>query len=49
MEWSSAELYDNKLKAADMVVSHLLCHLNGVQETENTKSALVFVDTAGIN
>lgn len=49
MEWCSAELYENKLKAADMVAGHLLCHLDGVQETENTTSALVFVDTSSNN
>ena len=47
MEWPSGELYENKLKAAEMVKDHLLCHLEGVQDTENTQNALVFVDTAG--
>ena len=47
MEWPSKELYESKLVAADMVAGHLLCHLEGVCDTENTRSPLVFVDTAG--
>ena len=48
MEWPSRELYDNKLTASSRVAEHRLCDLDGVEETENTTSPIIFADTAGL-
>jgi len=48
MEWPSRELYDNKLTASNTVADHRLCDLDGVIETENTTSPIIFADTAGL-
>ncbi|XP_071796119.1 DNA-binding protein SMUBP-2-like [Asterias amurensis] len=47
MQWSSNELYESKLTAADSVSSHLLSDLPGVEETEDTSVPLVLIDTTG--
>ena len=47
MQWSSDELYDSKLIAADSVSSHLLSDLPGVEATEDTSVPLVLIDTTG--
>jgi len=49
MRWPSAELYDNKLIAADSVAKHLLCDLPDVIKTIDTMAPVVFVDTAGFS
>ncbi|KAF1804809.1 P-loop containing nucleoside triphosphate hydrolase protein [Mucor lusitanicus] len=46
MEFSSKELYDNKLVADKSVASHLLVDLPSVQESENTDVPLVMIDTS---
>ena len=47
MSFPSAELYESKLVAADAVRHRLLKDLAGVEETDDTKEALVFWDTQG--
>ena len=47
MRWPSSQLYENKLIAADCVAGHLLCDIEGVENTTDTSQPLVFVDTAG--
>ncbi len=47
MEWPSRELYDGQLEAHATVAEHLLCELEGVTETDETRSALWMIDTAG--
>jgi ATP-dependent RNA/DNA helicase IGHMBP2 len=49
MQWSSNELYDGKLVAADSVKRHRLCDLPGVKSSRETITPFVFVDTAGCN
>ncbi|EPB87178.1 hypothetical protein HMPREF1544_06003 [Mucor circinelloides 1006PhL] len=46
MEFSSKELYDNKLVADKSVASHLLVDLPNVEESENTDVPLVMIDTS---
>ncbi|CAO3620166.1 unnamed protein product [Mucor fragilis] len=46
MEFSSKELYDNKLVADKSVASHLLVDLPSVEESENTDVPLVMIDTS---
>jgi predicted DNA helicase len=47
MAFSSAEFYDNGLRADDSVASHRLCDLPGMKTEALTKSPLQFTDTAG--
>ncbi len=47
MDFSSNEFYDGTLVADDMVASHLLCDLPGVEKNEFTSTPLHFIDTAG--
>ncbi|XP_066999150.2 DNA-binding protein SMUBP-2 [Anabrus simplex] len=47
MTWVSQEMYDKKLEADSSVEDHLLRDLPGVEETEETSSVLLFVNTAG--
>ncbi|MGC4002335.1 MAG: AAA domain-containing protein [Pirellulales bacterium] len=47
MEFSSLEFYDADLIADSSVAAHLASDLTGVIESENTKSPLEFIDTAG--
>ncbi|XP_059298562.1 uncharacterized protein LOC132051489 [Lycium ferocissimum] len=47
MNWSSGELYDNKIEAHSSVSSHMLYHLEDVKKSPSTESALLLVDTAG--
>ncbi|XP_047332604.1 DNA-binding protein SMUBP-2 [Impatiens glandulifera] len=47
MNWSSKELYDNKIEAHPSVASHMLYDLEGVKKSSSTESTLVLVDTAG--
>lgn len=46
-EFPSKTLYGGKLTAAPSVADRRLCELPGVEETENTSQAVVFVDTQG--
>ncbi|GAN10114.1 DNA helicase protein [Mucor ambiguus] len=46
MEFSSRELYENKLVADKSVASHLLIDLPSVEESENTDVPLVMIDTS---
>lgn len=47
MGFSAAEFYEGTLQAATAVSHHLLADLPGVGETELTKTAVWFIDTAG--
>ncbi|XP_004345662.1 immunoglobulin mu binding protein 2 [Capsaspora owczarzaki ATCC 30864] len=47
MQWSSNEMYGGKLTSAPSVQAHLLCELPRVKKTEETESALFFIDTTG--
>jgi len=47
MEWSSDLLYESKLVSDPNVSSHLLSHISGVQNNENTDIPLLFIDTFG--
>lgn len=47
MNWANAAMYDSKLTADGSVAGHLLKDLPGVQDRELTRTALVFIDTAG--
>lgn len=49
MAFSSAEFYENRLRADDSVAQHLLSDLPGVQRNELTETAVTFIDTAGAN
>ncbi|KAG0170817.1 hypothetical protein DFQ28_001640 [Apophysomyces sp. BC1034] len=46
MEFSSQELYENKLVADESVAGHLLCDLVDVNATEDTEVPLVMIDTS---
>ncbi|KAI7894415.1 P-loop containing nucleoside triphosphate hydrolase protein [Mucor mucedo] len=46
MEFSSKELYDNKLVADKSVAEHVLADLPGVTSSENTDVPLVMMDTS---
>ncbi|KAI8973348.1 P-loop containing nucleoside triphosphate hydrolase protein [Mycotypha africana] len=46
MEFSSRELYENKLVAHDSVAEHVLADLPDVQSTENTDIPVVMIDTS---
>ncbi|KAF7722103.1 hypothetical protein EC973_003683 [Apophysomyces ossiformis] len=46
MEFSSKELYENKLTADESVAAHLLCGLPEVTATEDTEVPLVMIDTS---
>ncbi|KAH3900110.1 ATP-dependent 5'-3' DNA helicase HCS1 SCDLUD_003077 [Saccharomycodes ludwigii] len=47
MEFSSKEMYENKLLAADSVANRLLSDLPGVDVDENTEIPLIWYDTQG--
>lgn len=47
MNWSSGELYENKIEAHSSVASHLLYHLEDVKISPSTEKALLLIDTAG--
>ena len=47
--WSSQEMYNNKLKSDESVKKRLLRDLPKVKENDDTKAALLFIDTAGCN
>ncbi|XP_059153320.1 DNA-binding protein SMUBP-2-like [Physella acuta] len=47
MAWASSQLYDGKLKAHNSVASHLLSDLDSVSASEETRSPLLLIDTAG--
>nr|XP_016441854.1 PREDICTED: DNA-binding protein SMUBP-2-like isoform X1 [Nicotiana tabacum] len=47
MNWSSGELYDNKIEAHSSVASHMLYHLEDVKKTPSTESTLLLIDIAG--
>ncbi|CEG64601.1 hypothetical protein RMATCC62417_01544 [Rhizopus microsporus] len=46
MEFSSKELYENKLVADESVAEHVLADLPEVEHTENTESPIVMIDTS---
>lgn len=46
MEFSSKELYGNRLVADQSVADHLLAHLPDVQGTEDTEVPVVMIDTS---
>lgn len=46
MEFSSQELYENKLVAASSVANHVLADLPNVDSSENTDAPLVMIDTS---
>ncbi|KAI8970962.1 P-loop containing nucleoside triphosphate hydrolase protein [Pilobolus umbonatus] len=46
MEFSSKELYDNKLIAHDSVAHHLLSDLSNVTHSDNTDTPIVLIDTS---
>jgi DNA polymerase alpha-associated DNA helicase A len=46
-EFPSKTLYGGKLVAAPSVAGRRLSHIDGVEDTENTSQAVVFVDTQG--
>lgn len=47
MNWSSEELYDNKITAHSSVASHMLFDLENVAKSSSTEATLLLVDTAG--
>ncbi|KAL1192442.1 Regulator of nonsense transcripts 1 [Cardamine amara subsp. amara] len=47
MNWSSEELYDNKIRAHPSVASHMLFELENVTKSSSTEATLLLVDTAG--
>ncbi|XP_016565072.1 DNA-binding protein SMUBP-2 isoform X7 [Capsicum annuum] len=47
MNWSSGELYENKIEAHSSVASHMLYHLEDVKKSPSTENALLLIDTAG--
>lgn len=48
-DWSSHQFYQGQLQPAAAVQHHRLCDLEGVETTDETEAALLFVDTAGAN
>uniref|UniRef100_T1J301 PH and SEC7 domain-containing protein 4 n=1 Tax=Strigamia maritima TaxID=126957 RepID=T1J301_STRMM len=49
MQWSSKNLYEDKLTAHSSVRTHLLKDLPEVNENEDTSTPILFIDTAGCN
>jgi ATP-dependent RNA/DNA helicase IGHMBP2 len=47
MNWSSNEFYKGELRAGEGIGEHLLCDLEGVQETDETMTPLFMIDTSG--
>ncbi|XP_055802390.1 uncharacterized protein LOC129871491 isoform X2 [Solanum dulcamara] len=47
MNWSSRELYENKIEAHSSVASHMLYQLEDVKKSPSTEKALLLIDTAG--
>ncbi|KAJ8761742.1 hypothetical protein K2173_004551 [Erythroxylum novogranatense] len=47
MNWSSKELYDNKVKAHPNVATHMLFDLEGVKRSSATEATLLLIDTNG--
>ncbi|KAG0596165.1 hypothetical protein M758_UG230200 [Ceratodon purpureus] len=47
MQWSSHELYNDKIQAHSSVAGHSLCDLDGVKQTSATEPTLILVDTDG--
>ncbi|RUP51923.1 AAA domain-containing protein [Jimgerdemannia flammicorona] len=47
MSFPSTELYESRLIADPSVAGRLLCHMDGVEETDDTSAPVVFVDTIG--
>lgn len=45
--WASAALYDGRLKTHPSCQSHRLCDMAGVRDTEETRTPLWLIDTAG--
>ncbi|XP_044399628.1 DNA-binding protein SMUBP-2 isoform X3 [Triticum aestivum] len=47
MNWSSKELYNNKIKAHSSVAGHMLYDLEGVNKSSSTEPTIILVDTTG--
>ncbi|KNC98786.1 uncharacterized protein SPPG_05763 [Spizellomyces punctatus DAOM BR117] len=47
MQWSSSAMYSNLLQSHPSVRTRVLSDLSHVESTEDTRSPLVFIDTAG--
>ncbi|KAF7146268.1 hypothetical protein RHSIM_Rhsim04G0100100 [Rhododendron simsii] len=47
MNWSSKELYNDKVKAYPSVAAHMLHDLEGVTKTSSTEPTLILIDIAG--
>ncbi|GJX00525.1 DNA-binding protein SMUBP-2 [Tanacetum coccineum] len=47
MDWSSKELYNNKVKAHASVAGHALYELEDVQKSSSAEPTLLLIDTAG--
>ncbi|XP_058208607.1 uncharacterized protein LOC131321719 isoform X2 [Rhododendron vialii] len=47
MNWSSKELYNDKVKAYPSVAAHMLPDLEGVTKTSSTEPTLILIDIAG--
>lgn len=47
MQWSSRELYNDKIEAHSSVSGHSLCDLEGVKQTSATEPTLILIDTDG--
>ncbi|KAL5538142.1 hypothetical protein UlMin_022594 [Ulmus minor] len=47
MNWSSKELYNNKIKAHSSVAAHMLYDFEDVKKTSSTEPTLLLIDTAG--
>jgi len=47
MQWSSHELYNDKIEAHSSVEGHSLCDLEGVKQTSATEPTLILIDIDG--
>ncbi|MQM06156.1 hypothetical protein Taro_038976 [Colocasia esculenta] len=48
MNWSSKELYNNKIEAHSSVAGHMLYDLENVQRNASTEPTLIIIDIAGV-
>ncbi|KAJ3177925.1 hypothetical protein HDU87_004207 [Geranomyces variabilis] len=47
MGWANGAMYEGLLKGHESVRTRLLCDLQGVSETDETRAAVMWIDTAG--
>jgi len=47
MNWSSKELYNNKIKAHSSVAGHMLYDLEEVRRSSSTEPTIILIDTTG--